>query len=322
MRHHPNRLAVILVATCLSVWGLHDARSEGRTIKIIDPFAPGAPTTAVARLLADQIARTHGSTIVIENRAGAGSAIGTESVSRADPDGNTLLITSPVIVINSQLRKLNYDPLTSFVPICLLVSSPNVIAVNDASPYRTFADLLGAARAKPGQITLASVGPASANHIAFEMLKRAANVDITFVPYSGAAQAVNAVLGQHVTAFFGIYPNVVAQLNAGKLRALATASRTRVASMPDVPTVAESGYKDFEADLWLGLFAPARTPQGTVTQLADWFAAALHEPEVRSKLVTQGLYPVGTCGADFGDFVRRQYDEYGRAIREAHIVVD
>ena len=235
-----GRLAVTVVAVAFSTLFGHGGWSQTtRTIKIIDPYAPGSPNGIVARLLADQITRAQGPTFMIENRAGAGSAIGTEAASRAAADGNTLLIAAPGFVVIPHLRKLNYDPVTSFEPICLLVSSPNVIAVNSASPYRTLADLFNTARAMPGHLTLAGVGPASANQIAFERLKRDANVDITFVPYPGGSQAANALLGEHVTAVFGLYPNVVSLLNAGNLRALATASRARVDPLPNVPTIAE-----------------------------------------------------------------------------------
>jgi tripartite-type tricarboxylate transporter receptor subunit TctC len=309
--------AITVLAVTLSG---HGAWSEPvRTIRIIDPFPPGGPEYFAARLLADQIARAHGSSFVIENRPGAGSAIGTEAASRAEPDGNTLLIASPAIVINSQLRKLNYDPLTSFEPICLLVNSPNVIAVNGASPYHTLADLFDAARAKPGDLTMAGVGPATSAHVAIEMLKRIANLNMTFIPYPGAPPAVNALLGEHVTAFFGSYPNVAMNLSAGKLRALATASGTRIDLLPDVPTIAESGYTDYEANLWFGLFAPAKTPKDTVSQLAGWVSAASQDAEVKAKLVAQGLYPATMCGADFGGFLRKQYDEFGRVIRESNL---
>ena len=214
---------------------------------------------------------------------------------------------------------MTYDPLTSFEPICHLVSFPVVIVVNSTSSYRTLADLLNAARAKPGELTLASIGPASTVQIAFEALKRAANVDMTFVPYAGIAPAVNALLGEHVTSYFGNFRDVAEQITAGKLRALATSSRTRIEPLPDLPTVAESGYKDYELEGWFGLFAPARTPKETVSQLAVWFTAALHAPAVKAKLVVQGLYPAGICGADFSALIRRQYDEYGHAIREANI---
>jgi tripartite-type tricarboxylate transporter receptor subunit TctC len=260
-----------------------------------------------------------GPTVIIENRPGASGDIGTETASRAAPDGKTLVIFGNPQVISPHLRKPGYDPLTSFEPICHLTTTPAVIAVNSGSAYRTLADLLEAARAKPGTLTLASIGPASATHIAFEALKRAAKVDMTFVPYSGTSLAVSALLGDHVTSFFGNYTDVGEQLKAGKLRALATASSARIQALPDVPTIAESGYQDFALDVWFGLFAPAKTPKQTVSDLAGWFTAALQAPETRAKLAGQGLFPVGTCGADFAAFLRRQYDEYGRGIRESNM---
>ncbi len=244
--------------------------------------------------------------------------IGTEAVARAAPDGNTILIATNAFVLNPHLRKLNYDPLTSFEPICYLANSPLVIAVNSASPYRTLSDLFDAARAKPGDLTLASAGPATATHLAFEMLKRAANINMTFVPYPGNAPAVTALLGEHVTSGFVEFGVVAEHLKAGKLRALASASRARVAPLPDVPAIAESGYKDFEMDIWYGLFAPAKTPKETVSQLAGWFTAALGVADVRAKLVAQEFIPVGICGADFATYLRKQYDDYGRVIRETN----
>jgi tripartite-type tricarboxylate transporter receptor subunit TctC len=290
-----------------------------RTIKIVVPYAAGGGTDTVARLLAEQIGRSQGPTMLIENRPGAGSAIGTEAVSRAAPDGNTLLINTADFLISPHLRKLSYDPLTSFEPICYLVDSPLVFAVNSASPYGTLADLLTAARAKPGELTLASNGPASVYQIAFERFKGAAKVDITFVPYPGVAPAVTALMGEHVTSYLGSYTAVAEQLNAGKLRALATPSRKRIESLPDVPTVAESGYEDQEAANWNGLFAPANTPKATISRLAEWFAAALQEPAVKAKLIAVGQFPVGTCGTNFGAFIRKQYDDFGHAIRESKI---
>ena len=299
----------------------HNAWSQTtRPIKIVVPALAGGGTDLLARLLGEQIGRAQGRTMLIENRPGAGGVIGAEAVSRAAPDGNTLLIINgPSFVINPHLRKLNYDPLTSYEPICYLTSVPEVIAVNSASPYRSLADLLNAASAKPGDLTLAAPGPASIQQIAFEMLKRAAKVDMTFVPYPGGASPVNALLGEHVMSVLISYSTVSEQLKAGKLRALATVSRTRIEALPEVPTVAESGYKGFEVENWFGLFAPAKTLKATVSQLAGWFSAALQAPEVKAKLVVQGLYPVGMCGAAFGALVRKQYDDFGRVIREANI---
>ena len=217
-----------------------------------------------------------------------------------------MLMTSPDLLVGQHLRKLNFDLMTSFEPICYLVNVPTVIAVNSASPYRTLSDLLSAARAKPGELTLASIGPGTAFQIAIESLKRAAKVDTTFIPYPGGAPVLNA-------------STMAEQLKAGKLRALATASRTRIEPLPEVPTIAESGYKDYEMDYWYGVLASARTPKNAISQLADLFIAALKAPEVKGKLVAQALYPVGICGEDFAGLLRKQYDAYGRAIREANI---
>src|SRR5713101_187722 len=177
----------VISASMISLTG-QDAWSETpRTIKIVVPVPPGGGMDFLVRLLADQIGRMHGATILIESRPGAGGMIATEAVSRAAPDGATLLIQSPSFVIDPYVRKLSYDPLTSFEAVCDLVAAPNVIAVNSASPYRTLADLVNAARARPGDLTIASIGPASNQHMAVETLKRMANIDLTYVPYSGSA---------------------------------------------------------------------------------------------------------------------------------------
>jgi tripartite-type tricarboxylate transporter receptor subunit TctC len=292
------------------------------TIKIVVPNPPGAATDTLARVLAEQIGRAGGPTMVVENRPGAGNVIGSEAVARAAPDGRTLLINANPFVIDPHLRNLSYDPLTSFEPVCYLANSPLVFVVNDASPYRTINDLIAAARARPGELTMASVGPGTAGHIGVEMLKRAANVDLTFVPYPGNPPAISALLGGHVTAAFTGYPVVAELVRAGKLHALALATRTRIEQLPEIPTVAESGYRDYQVDFWVGVVAPAKTPKKVISELIGSFSAALQAPEAKAKLLAQELYPVGACGTDFATFIRVQYNEYGRAIREANIKLE
>jgi tripartite-type tricarboxylate transporter receptor subunit TctC len=187
-----------------------------RTIRIVVPFPAGGSADDVARLMADQIGRTQGASFVIENRPGAGTVVATEAVSRAAPDGNTLLIVANSFVINPSLKKLNYDPFTSFAPVCNLVASPLIIAVNSDSPYRSFADLIAAARQKPGELTMATVAPATTQHIAFEMLKRVTDMNMIHVPYPGGAPAVTALLGAHVTAVIANYSEVAAHLASGR----------------------------------------------------------------------------------------------------------
>jgi tripartite-type tricarboxylate transporter receptor subunit TctC len=294
------------------------AQTDRRSVHLLVGFAAGSSVDIIARLLAEQLNKAQGLTMIVQNLPGAGTLIATEAAARADPNGNTLLITSPPFVINTHLRKLNYDPLTSFEPICDLLHTPTFIVVDNASSYQTLADLLDAARAQPGAFSLASIGPATTTHIAFEMLKRAANVNMTFVPYPGNVPAVNALLGGHVTSVFADYAAVAELLKAG-MRALAVSSRTRMEQLPDVPTFIESGYKDFDADIWFGVVAPANTPKDTLSQFTGWFTAALQVPEVKAKFAALGLLPVGTCGADFGAYLRKQYEEYGRLIRELNI---
>jgi tripartite-type tricarboxylate transporter receptor subunit TctC len=297
----------------------HTASSQARTIKLINPFPPGGTADVIARIVTEQIGRTRGVTFVIENRPGAGTMIGTEVVARAAPDGNTLLINSTGYLIGPHLRKLNFDVLTSFEPICNLTESPQLMVVNNASPYRTMADFVAAGRGKPGELTLSSTGPGSSSHISFERFKRAANLSITYVPFPGNAPTINAVLGGHVTAGLANYADLVGHMQAGKLRALAAMTPTRVEALPDLPTVAEAGYKEFEWLGWFGVVAPAKTAEQRVKQLIEWFTAALQDSEVKAKLTAQGLFPLKECGAEFSAMLRREYEDYGRAIRDANI---
>jgi tripartite-type tricarboxylate transporter receptor subunit TctC len=245
--------------------------------------------------------------------------LATDGVSRAAPDGNTVLIVSNSFVINPHVRKPTYDPLTSFEPICYLWQSPSVFAVNSASPYHTLTDLLTAARMKPGELTMGASGPLTGFHIAFERLKQAANVNIIFVPFGGTVPAVNALLGRHVMSAFGDCSLFAEHFKTGTLRALATGERTRTEALPEIPTVAESGFREYQADIWYGLVAPAKTPKEKVAQLADWVTGAMRNPEIRTKLVAVGLYPVGVCGDEFGTHIRKQYEGYGDVIRLANI---
>jgi tripartite-type tricarboxylate transporter receptor subunit TctC len=305
-------------AAILLAWSADSASTQSaRTIKLIVPVPAGASTDFVARLMGDEVSRMHGVTVLVENRPGASGMIGTEAVSRAAPDGSTLLVTANTYLIDAQTRKASYHPVTAFEPICFLVQSPAVLVVNSASPYRSLADLINGARAKPGELSMASVGPGTTFQMGFATFTTASKVTMTFVPYAGSAPAVNAVLGQHVTSAFAGYAVVSEQIQGGLLRALAVATAKRIESLPDVPTFDESGFKNLEVDNWFGIIAPAGTPRQTVDELGAWLAAALKVPDVKAKLALQGLYPVGMCGKEFADFVRKRFDGYGEAIRAA-----
>jgi tripartite-type tricarboxylate transporter receptor subunit TctC len=312
---------VVLALAAISIAAAGEAWSQAaRTIRVIISVPPGGAIDTLVRVLGDHIGRSsNGPTIIVESRPGAGGVIAAEAVARAAPDGNTLLVNTNGMLINAALRKVNFDPITSYEPICYLVNSPQVVVVNSASPYRTLKDLLDAARAKPAELSIASVGPHTTQHIAIERLKRLAGVNLTYVPFTGGTPAINALMGQHVTAALQNYIEVSGQLSAGTLRALASATAKRIEPLPDLPTIAEQGFKDFDAEVWFGLVAPAKTPQETIAQLVGSFSRALEAPDVKSKLAAQALYPNPICGAAFANHLRRQSELFTRLIRELNI---
>lgn len=312
----PIAAAIVLATAATAAWP-----QSGRTIRLILPFPPGGPADAMARVLADQIGASGGPTMVVESHPGASTEIGTELVSRAAPDGDTLGIISNSFITLPHLRTLKYDPLTDFVPICELASFPPLIVVNRQSPYKTLADLIDAAHAQPGVPTLASIGPGSSSQIAFEMLKLAAKANITFVPFPGYTPSIQAVLGNQVTSAIADLSTLQGQLKGGQLRALATLAHQRIETLPDVPTVRESGY-DVEAEFFGAVVAPAKTPKDTVAQLIGTFTAAMQAPKVKARFAELGFYPGGICGADFGALLHKQYDEYGSIIRAANMKMD
>jgi tripartite-type tricarboxylate transporter receptor subunit TctC len=320
MQRYRSWLALVLVAAALvAMPGIGAWPQSARTIRVILPFPPGGPADAMARLLAEQIGSAGGPTMVVQSHPGAGSEIGTEYVSRALPDGNTLLIISPSFVVLPHLRELNYDPLTDFAPICELAEFPPLIVVNTQSPYRTLADLINAAHARPGVLTLGTIGPATASQMAFEMLKRVANVDITFVPFTGYTPAIQALLSNQITSALADLATLQGQLQTGKLRALATTAHTRVAPLPDVPTVAELGFKDFAVEFFVGVVAPAGTPRTMISQLIGWFTAAIQSSQIEKRFAALGFFAGGECGANFGAILRKQYEDYRRIVRDANL---
>jgi tripartite-type tricarboxylate transporter receptor subunit TctC len=293
--------------------------AQTRVMKFVVPVPPGGPLDFLARVLADEIGKKHGASIIVENRPGGAGIVAVQAVAHAIPDGNTILVHSPALVITPQVHKAAYDPFELFAPLCDLVTSPVILAVNAASPYHSLAELIDAARVKPGQLTIASVGPATPIHIGVEMLKRAAHVDMIYVPFKGDSPAVTALLGDQVTAMLGNFASLSAQISAGQVRALAVGSAMRLRALAEVPTIAESGYSNYQVDVWFGATAPAGTPTEKREKLDSWFTEALQVSEVKMKLEKQELYSVAMCGADYATFLHNQYDALGRVIDEAHI---
>jgi tripartite-type tricarboxylate transporter receptor subunit TctC len=318
-----SRLTVAFVAgILLALAGTAAWPQSGRTIRLILPFPPGGPADAMARLVAEQIGASGGPTIVVESHPGAGTEIGTEYVSRAEPDGHTLGIISNSFVVLPHMRKLNYDPLTDFVPICKLASFPPLIVVNSTSPYRTFADLIDAAHKQPSVLTYATLGPATASQMAFEMLKRATKANFTFVPFAGYTPAIQALLGEQVTVAQADLATLQGQIQTGKLRALATMARKRIDLLPDVPTIAEAGYAEAEAEFYGGVIAPVKTPNAAIAKLTDLFTAAIRAPGVKAKFSTLGFFAGGQCGADFASILHKDYADYGRIIHDVNFKME
>jgi tripartite-type tricarboxylate transporter receptor subunit TctC len=301
---------------------VHAQGFPARPVTVVVPFPPGGSADFLARVLADPLGERWGKPLLVANRPGAGTVIGTESVAKAPGDGHTLLMNAASFVINAAVRpNLPYDILRDFAPVTLLVYSPQVFVVNSSSSIKTLQDLLAAARAKPGQLSYATVGPATTQHVLGEQFKLETKIDVIYAPYPGGAPAVTALLGNHVHFVIANYNEVATQVAAGKLRAIATASRGRIEQLKDIPTLIESGV-DIETTVWFGIVAPAGSPKSAIDKLQADIAAALKLPAVREKLIAQGMFPVGSTPEDFAAHIRAQKEQYEKVIKQARIKAD
>ncbi len=322
-----QRRGLILLASFALVLTLSGvAAAQGfphKPVHIIVPFAPGGAFDVLARVIGASLEPQWRQSVIVETKPGAGSVIGTTAAARASPDGYTLVLVANSLVINAKLRpNLPYDAIKGFEPIALLINSPQVVAVSATSPYRTLKEWLDAARAQPGTLSYATVGPGTTQHIAGEMLQRAAGVKLVYAPYPGGAPAVNAVLGGHVGAVLGNLSEVSAHIAAGKLRPLAVTTRVRLEEFSQIPTVAESGYPGYEAVVWCGLAAPAGTPREVVARIAESVNVALKDPETRQRLATVGFQPAYLGPAEFSAHILEMSQRYSKVIDEAKITLE
>ena len=313
-----RQIAGLLMAACC-VAGT--AQAQG-TIKLVIPLSAGGPNDTVGRLAAEHISRNQGASMIVENRPGAGSVIGTEVVARSAPDGNTLLMAAGSFLVNPHLKKLSYHPLTSFEPVCYLARSPHVIVTPASSPFKTFQDLIAAAKQRPGELMFAANGPGTSQHIELEIIKSVTGANITFVPFTGDAPTLNALLGDQIHVGMADLLTVYEYVKIGKLRMLAVGTPERLNKFPDVPSVTELGFPGAEWVGTLGIVAPAKTPKDRVDQLISWFKAAINAPDVLARFDQLGLYPMGLCGADYAAYLNRKYEENGKVIRASGIKAD
>ena len=293
-----------------------------KPIRFIVPYPPGGGTDIIARILQPKLAEDLGQPIIIENRAGAGGAIGTEAAARSAPDGYTFLLTLSSHTINPLLYTLNYDVERDFAPVSLLVSVPQLIAASPNAPAKTLRELVAAAKAHPGAYAFASVGNGTPSHIAGELLKLRTGIDMVHVPYKGGGPAVADTLGGQVPFLFVTAPAVLSQVRASKLRALAVTTRKRSSAAPEIPTVAEElKLPDYEVDSWYALFAPAKTPKAIVARLQQEVARVILLPEMKQKLLEQGADPVGSGAEELDRVVKSELKRWAAVIREANIRV-
>jgi tripartite-type tricarboxylate transporter receptor subunit TctC len=318
-----------LVGTVLaSGLAAHAARAQApawpvRPIRMIVPFAPGGSTDVAAREIAQRLAEVAGWTVV-ENRPGAGGNIGMDLVAKAAPDGYTIGMgqTANLAINPSLYPTMPFDPLRDLAPITTIAQQPNLLVVRRAAPWRDMGALIADARARPGRISVGHPGVGTGGHLAGEMLAAEARVDMLMVPYPGVPQALTDVLGGRVDLFFANPLAVQGMLQGGELRALAVTSLRRMGSMPDVPTVAETGYPDFEALNWVGAVAPVGTPARIVGALNEAIRSALRHPATISKLGTDGSELMGSTPEEFATFLRSEIGKWGRVIRAARITVN
>src|SRR3954463_12971345 len=312
-----------LAAAAAAMWfagGLVSAQSSfpAKPVRIFVPYAAGGGVDILARTLGDVVSKQWGQSVVIENRPGAGGVLASQALIASAPDGYTLIVVASGHATNPLLYpKIPYDTFKDFTPIGLLASSPNILLVRADSPFKTLPDLLAQARAKPGSLSYGMAGNGTSTHLAGELLKNLARVDIVAIPYKGGAPAMNDLLGGQIPMSFNNGPESIGQIGAGKVRALAVTTAKRAPFLPDVPTMAEAGVPGYDTGVWWGLLGPAGMPANIVAQLSSDFQAVLKATAVRERLNTLGASPIGSSPKEFDALIRADYEKWGPIIKAA-----
>jgi tripartite-type tricarboxylate transporter receptor subunit TctC len=303
------------------------AQAQGypaKPIRWIVPFPPGGGTDFVSRTLAPKLAEALGQQVVIDNRPGSGGTIGLAIAAKAPADGYHVVTaqTANIAIAPALYRKLGYDALKDFTPITRAVSAPLILVSHPSFPARNVADLIKIARAKPGEITYGSPGNGTGGHLGSEMIKLMAKVDMVHVPYKGASPALTDLLGGQIALYLSSLPPAVPMVKSGRLKALGVTGIKRASSLPDVPTIAESGLPGYAVESWYGVFVPAGTPKDIVTRLNTDLVRILGSNEVRDRLAADGSEATPTKAEEFAAFVRDEHQKWGRVVREARLTVD
>ena len=311
-------LLIALAVLCPAVAQAQDF--PNRNIRLIVPFPPGGPNDIIARVVGKRMEEILKQTIVVDNRSGQGGVLGTDLVAKAAPDGYTVGIASAgALAISPSMEKVAYDTLKDLQPVTLVAKVPEMLVVATSVPASNMKELVALAKAQPGKLNFASSGPGSMPHLAGELFKLTAKIDMTHVPYKGAAPAVNDLLGQQVQMVFLDLPVLLPQINAGKLRPIAVGAPDRVPSAPDVPTTAEVGMPDLLTENWYGMVAPAHTPPKIVAILNQAAVKAIKDSEVKEKLASQGAILVGDTPEQFAAYIDSETKKWAMVIKEAGV---
>ena len=312
---------IVLVAFCMVCGADRPTLAQdypNKPIRLIVPYPPGGFNDTLARTLGQKLTASWHQPVIVDNRPGGGSTIGTNIVAKASPDGYTLLIASFAFAVNPSLyRSLPYDPDRDFAPIVLAATTPNLLVVNPQMPVHSVKDLIAFAKANPGKLNYASAGNGSSNHLSMELFKMLTGIDMIHVPYKGSAPAVNDLLGGQVNLMFDNAPNVLQQVKAGKLRALAVSSKQRSFIVKDLPSVAEAGVPGFDVSVWFGVMAPAGTPSSIIDRLNTEINAILHLAEIRQAFTNQGVEAAGSTPEQFASFLAAQKTKWSRVVKES-----
>jgi tripartite-type tricarboxylate transporter receptor subunit TctC len=299
------------------------ASYPAKSIRMIIPFAAGGTTDVAARVIGQKLTEAWGQQVVVESRVGGGSLIGTDYVAKSAPDGYTLLVSTISFAISASLyRKVPYDPIRDFAPITQMSALPLVLVVHPSVPAKSLKELIALAKARPGHLNYASSGSGTSPHLAAEMLKSMAKIDLIHIPYKGSAIAANDLLGGHVMMNIGLLPAVLPHVQTNRIRPIAVTTTQRVAALPGVPTMAESGLPDYEINSWQGFWAPAGVPSDIIAKLHREMVRAIRLPDVRERIVNEGAVPVGSAPAEFGEHVRREITKWAQVIRQSKAQVD